>query len=48
VIFALRDPVGRMWSDYRFAAQWYQNKGWGFNQVLLPFFSFLLLSLFYE
>ena len=45
MIFALRDPVGRMWSDYRFAAQWYQNKGWGFNQV--GSFSFLLKNIFF-
>jgi hypothetical protein len=34
VIFALRDPIARMWSDYRFAAQWYKQKGWGFNAVV--------------
>ena len=34
VIFALRDPIARAWSDYRFAAQWYKNKGWGFNAVV--------------
>jgi hypothetical protein len=34
VIFALRDPIARMWSDYRFAAQWYKQKGWGFNEVV--------------
>ena len=34
VIFALRDPVSRMWSDYRFAAEWYRQKKWGFNDVV--------------
>ena len=34
VIFALRDPISRMWSDYRFAANWYRNKGLGFNDVV--------------
>ena len=37
VIFALRDPISRMWSDYRFAANWYRNKGLGFNDVVVGF-----------